>query len=80
MRIGIPAELDVALEEKQQKTGQTAIAILLAGAREYIARQSRTKGSMSETPKVLAAKTRGRPRKASAEQATKEKVRRKTKT
>ena len=80
MRIGIPAELDHALEEKQQQTGQTAIAILLAGAREYLSRQSKRKGSISETPKVLATKKRGRPRKATTEQVSKGRVQRKAKT
>ncbi|MDZ4847916.1 MAG: hypothetical protein SGI77_01355 [Pirellulaceae bacterium] len=39
IRLGIPPELDRAIELKRKATGQTALAILLAGARAYLESQ-----------------------------------------
>ncbi len=64
IRIGIPVELDVVLEKKQKETGLSAIAILLAGAREYLARQTKPTEKVSSQTLATAAKRRGRPRKS----------------
>lgn len=64
IRIGIPVELDVVLEKKQKDTGLSAIAILLAGAREYLARQAKPTEKVSSQTLATAAKRRGRPRKS----------------
>jgi len=86
MRIGIPRELDEALERKQIETGQTALVLLLQSTKEYFRRQesdtaettpsSQADAVAPEQSFQVAKRKPGRPRKSEAVPQAVEKPRR----